>query len=150
MSFNLGLGFGFRFGDLFEIQPMGEYSIAPKIISGADKDYTFSKYSGGLMANFLIPIASERRNSIIIGGGMFYNKLTFEEFSGNSINPRFQTGFSLNNDKFNPQILLTVDLAKANDESYENFELNYSSFRIGVNLNFWFTQVLIKNPSKHF
>lgn len=144
LNINLGIGFGFRFYNIFEIQPIFEYSIAPKIIAGSDKNYAFNKFSSGLMANLLIPIADNRKHSIVVGAGMFYNMLSFEEFSGNCISPRFQAGISLNNNKFNPQILLGVDLAKTNADKYEDielndnevFELNYTSFRIGVNLNF--------------
>lgn len=136
LSFNLGLGVGFRFANLVEIQPIVEYSIAPKIIANIDKSYSFSKFSGGMMANFLVPLADDRKHSIILGAGMFYNNLKFEEFTGNTIDPRFQAGFSLNNNKFNPQILLSVDLAKTEADDHEYFELNYTSVRIGVNLNF--------------
>ncbi|HAF28717.1 MAG TPA: hypothetical protein DCG75_06675 [Bacteroidales bacterium] len=136
MSFNFGIGGSFRFYNLIEVQPLVEYSYAPKIISGADESYAFNKFSGGMMANFLIPISSERKSSVIIGAGLLYNSMSFEEFSGSSLNPRFQTGLSLNNDRFNPQIIFAYDLAKATDDEYESFELNYSSIRIGVNLNF--------------
>ena len=67
---------------------------------------------------------------------MFYNSLSFEEFSGNTIDPRFQVGFSMNNNKFNPQVILAVDLAKTEADESEAFELDYSSVRFGVNLNF--------------
>jgi len=136
LNFNLGLGMGFRFFNLIEAQPIFEYSIAPKIISGADHNYTYSKFSGGVMANFLIPMSPTKKNSIIVGAGLFYNSMTFEDFTGSSMNPRFQTGISLNNNKFNPQVILAYDMAKANDDEFEGFELDYSSVRIGVNLNF--------------
>ncbi len=136
LNFNLGLGFGLRFFNLVEAQPIFEYSIAPKIISGADHNYSYSKFSGGMMANFLIPMSPTKKNSIIIGAGLFYNSMTFEDFSGSSMNPRFQTGISLNNNRFNPQVILAYDMAKATDDEFEGFELDYSSFRIGVNLNF--------------
>ena len=135
LNINLGMGFGFRFANLFEIQPIVEYSIAPKIIINIDKSYSFNKFSGGIMANFLIPVASNRKHSIIIGGGMFYHNMTFEKFSGNTIDPRFQAGFSINNNRFNPQIILSVDLAKTEADNNEYFELDYTSVRIGVNLN---------------
>ena len=136
MSFNLGIGGTFRFFKLFEVQPLLEYSFAPKIISGADEDYSFNKFSGGMMANFLVPLTPTKNNSIIIGAGILYNSMTFEESSGSSVNPRFQTGVSLNNSRFNPQVILSYDLANATDDEYEGFDLNYSSIRIGVNLNF--------------
>ena len=133
MNFNIDLGFSFRFFNLFELQPIFEYSISPKLISGADENYVFSKYSGGLIGNFLIPVAQNRKHSIIVGGGMLYNNMTFKEFNGSSINPRFQAGFSMNNNKFNPQIILAMDMAKA---TTDYFTLDYSSFRLGVNLCF--------------
>jgi hypothetical protein len=136
MNFNIGLGASLRFFSLFEIQPVFEYSIAPKIISGADESYSFTKMSGGVIANFLIPLSDSKKHSVVIGAGMLFNQMNFEEFSGTSFNPRFQAGISLNNRKFNPQIILAYDLAKANDSDFEDFELDYSSVRIGVNLNF--------------
>lgn len=135
MNFNIGAGLGFRILNLVEIQPQVEYSIAPKVISGADS-YSYTKFSGGILANFMIPIAPNRRSSILIGGGIFYNAMSFEEYSGSSINPRVQTGLSLNNNRFNPQIIIAYDLAKTTADEAEYFELDYSSFRIGVNLNF--------------
>ncbi len=136
LNINVGIGFGFRFFNLIEAQPIIEYSFSPKIISGADKTYNFTKFSGGMMANFLAPLSPTKRNSIIIGVGLLYHSMSFEDFSGNSVNPRFQTGVSLNNNRFNPQIILAYDLAKATDDEYENFELDYSSIRVGINLNF--------------
>jgi len=136
MSFNLGIGGSFRFFNLFEIQPLAEYSFAPKFISGADESYSFNKFSGGMMANFLVPLGITKNSSWIIGAGLLYNSMSFEEFSGNAINPRVQTGFSLNNKRFNPQIILAYDMSNASDDEYEGFELNYRSIRLGVNLNF--------------
>lgn len=135
INFNVGAGFGFRFFNLVEIQPQFEYSIAPKVISGADS-YSFTKFAGGMMGNFMIPILQNRKSSIIVGVGMFYNNMSFEEYSGSSVNPRVQTGLSLNNNRFNPQIILAYDLAKTTADDAEYFELDYSSFRVGVNLNF--------------
>ncbi len=145
MNFTLGVGVGFRFANLVELQPIVEYSLGPKIISGGvSKTYNFNKFSGGMMANFMIPISYNRKSSILVGAGMFYNNMKFEGYSGNAINPRFQVGFSLNNNRFNPQILLALDLAKFEPDDpnppltmeLNTFELNYSSFRVGVNLNF--------------
>jgi len=136
MSFNLGLGVGLRFANLVEVQPLLEYSLAPKVISGADKNYNFNKFSGGAIANFLIPLSANRKNSILVGAGIMYNSMSFDEFSASGINPRFQIGYSINNNRFNPQIILAADLAKGKDEKHENFELNYTSIRFGVNLNF--------------
>jgi len=135
MNFNIGLGASLRFFELFEIQPVFEYSIAPKIISGADKSYSFTKMSGGVIANLLIPLSDSKKHSIIIGAGMLFNQINFEDFSGSSFNPRFQAGMSLNNKKFNPQLIIAYDMAKANDSEIKYFELDYSSVRIGVNLN---------------
>jgi hypothetical protein len=135
MNFNLGVGFGFRILNLVEFQPCFEYSIAPKVISGADS-YSFTKFSGGMLANFMIPIAPNRRSSILVGGGILYNNMSFEEYSGSSVNPRVQAGLSLHNNGFNPQVILAYDLAKTFADNAEYFELDYSSFRIGVNLNF--------------
>jgi len=33
-------------------------------------------------------------------------------------------------------MILAYDMAKANDDEFEEFELDYSSVRIGVNINF--------------
>ena len=135
MNFNIGVGFGFRILNLVEVQPCFEYSIAPKIISGADS-YSFTKFSGGMLANFMIPIAPNRRSSILVGGGVMYNNMSFKEYSGSSVNPRIQAGISLHNNGFNPQIIFAYDLAKTFADNAEYFELDYSSFRIGINLNF--------------
>ncbi len=136
LNINMGIGFGFRFFNLVEIQPLIEYSVSPKVITGADKTYNFTKFSGGMMTNFLAPLSPTKKNSIIIGVGLLSNSMSFEDFSGSSVNPRFQTGVSINNKRFNPQVIIAYDLAKTTDDEYEGFELDYSSVRIGVNLNF--------------
>lgn len=137
MNFNIGLGFGFRFYNLVELQTVTEYSISPKTIlvtNGDNLSFTFSRFSAGLMANFMIPLSSnERRTSFILGGGMIYHSMSFEDYAASKMAPRFQAGISINNNKFNPQILLSADIAKAYDG---DFELDYSGVRIGVNLNF--------------
>jgi hypothetical protein len=136
MNFNVGLGFGFRFSNLVELQTVTEYAFSPKTIlvsNGENMSFTFSRFSAGLMANFMIPLSSnERKSSFILGGGMIYHNMSFEEYSANKLAPRFQAGFSINNNRFNPQILLSADIAKAYDG---NFELDFSGVRIGVNLN---------------
>jgi hypothetical protein len=58
--------------------------------------------------------------------------MNFEEYSATKLAPRLQAGISINNNKFNPQILFSADFAKAYDG---NFELDFSGFRIGINLN---------------
>lgn len=136
MNFNLGLGASLRFFNLFEVQPIFEYSIAPKMVSGAEHNYSFNKMSGGIIGNILIPFSSSRKHSLLIGAGGLFNQMSFEDFSGSSFNPRVQAGISLNNSKFNPQVILAYDFAKAKADENENFELDYRSFRIGVNLCF--------------
>lgn len=137
MNFNVGLGFGFRFFNLAELQTVTEYSISPKSImvsNGDNMSFTFSKFTAGLMANIMIPLTTnERKTSAIIGGGILYHNMSFEEHQATKVAPRFQAGLSLNNNKFNPQILISYDMAKANDNG---FELDYSGVRIGVHLNF--------------
>lgn len=139
LNFTVGLGVGMKIIKYIELQFLGEYSVAPKwiiVTNGDNLSYTFSKYSAGVLARINIPIRSDFKHSAFIGGGMFYNVMDFEQYGASSLNPRFQAGFSINNWKFNPQISLTYDMAKATDDHFENFELDYSSFRIGVNLNF--------------
>ncbi len=137
MNYNVGLGFGFRFFNLAELQTVTEYSIAPKsfvVTNGDNMSFTFSKFTAGLMANFMIPLTSnERKTSAIIGAGILYHNMSFEDYKATKIAPRFQAGISLNNNKFNPQILISYDMAKADDNG---FELDYSGIRIGANLNF--------------
>jgi hypothetical protein len=58
--------------------------------------------------------------------------MNFEEYSATKLAPRFQAGISINNNKFNPQIIISADIAKAYDSE---FELDFSGVRIGVNLN---------------
>lgn len=135
LNFNLGLGVSFRFYNIVEVQPTFEYALGPKIIMGA-KSYSFNKSSVGMMTNFMIPLNSERENSIILGGGVFYNIITFEKYSGNKVAPRVQLGYSINNNEFNPQITIAYDMASAEADSATEFYLNYSSVRIGVNLCF--------------
>ncbi len=137
LNITIGGGLGFRFNNKVELQPILEYTIGPKVVSGGvSKSYNFNKFSGGLIANYMIPFGSSGKHSILLGGGMLYSFITFEDYSGNTINPRAQAGISFNNNKFNTQIILAIDLAKTKADEDKSFDLNYNSFRFGVNLNF--------------
>ena len=138
---NLGLGFdlGYRINDYVELYGTVEYSAGMKyikVIGGTSKFFNFSRISPGFVANALIPLSQNGKNSIFFGGGVFYHIMRFEDFKCNAPGYRGQFGVSLNNFGFNPQIFLAYDFAKGNDKTYEDFEMDYSGFQLGVNLNF--------------
>ena len=141
MIMNLGGHFdlGYRINDYVELYGTIEYCAGMKYLSvsgGSNYFFFLSRFSPGFITNILIPLSSSARNSFLIGGGVLYHMMNFEEYSGNTVGYRIQAGFSLNNFNFNPQVFLAYDAAKAKDEGYEDFELEFSGIQIGLNLNF--------------
>jgi len=130
---------GYRINDYVELYGTAEYSGGMKyikVIGGTSKFFNFRRISPGFVANVMIPLSLNAKNSIFFGGGVFYHLLKFEDFEGQTPGFRGQFGFSLNNYGFNPQIFLAYDFAKGNDGTYEDFELDYSGIQFGLNLNF--------------
>jgi hypothetical protein len=130
---------GYRINDYVELYGTAEYVAGPKIIKiigGESKSFNFRRISPGFIANGLVPLSKNAKNSLIFGGGMFYHVMKFEDFSGNKVGFRAQFGISLNNFGFNPQIMLAYDFAKGEDEEYEDFGLDYSGIQLCLNLNF--------------
>jgi hypothetical protein len=138
---NLGAHFdlGYRINDYVELYGTIEYSAGMKyikVIGGTSKFFNFNRFSPGVVANALIPLSQNAKNSIFFGGGVFYHAMRFENYECNVPGFRGQFGFSLNNFGFNPQIYLAYDFANGNDKTDENFKMDYSGIQIGVNLNF--------------
>lgn len=138
---NLGAHFdlGYRINDYVELYGTIEYSAGMKyikVIGGTSKFFNFNRFSPGVVANALIPLSKNAKNSIFFGGGVFYHAMRFENYECNVPGYRGQFGFSLNNFGFNPQVYLAYDFSKGEDKTDESFKMDYSGIQIGVNLNF--------------
>lgn len=139
MNFGLHFDVGYRINDYVEMYGTLEYLAGLKLIrvqGGSSESFNFSRISPGFIANGLVPLSKNAKSSLIFGGGVFYHMMKFEDFSGNELGYRAQFGFSINNFGFNPQIILAYDFAKGKDDTYEDFELDYSGIQLILNLNF--------------
>jgi hypothetical protein len=135
MNLGINLTLGYKIYRNWEFQWLAETYAAPKYVTTnvGDYSYNFWRVSTGVLVNFHIPMNAIGKHSIYFGAGPLFHNMTFKEYNASTVGARFQVGFSINNYKFNPQVYLSGDYASANDGS---FNLNYSCFRIGVNLNF--------------
>ncbi len=126
----------------FDMAGIAEYAIAPKFIFISNTSeiitYNFHRFSPGLLANFHIPMKSER-HEFLLGGGAQYHWMKFEDFKGENIGFMFQAGVNFNLSKVILQPHLAVNLAKAegvNTQGHNNCDLNYSGVQIGLNIFF--------------
>jgi hypothetical protein len=125
----------YRFSKTIDLSLIAEYAIAPKYIYGYDIFYHFDRLSPGLIAKFHIPVKSGQ-NSIFFAPGLLYHSMKYEEFKANTLGFRLETGLSFNFSKVNLQPFISYYFAKAIDNSYYEFELDYSGIQIGVDFNF--------------
>ncbi|MCK4662755.1 MAG: hypothetical protein KAT68_07815 [Bacteroidales bacterium] len=137
------LSFNFRLADNFEIIGNLEAAICPKFISveyitfSGDntndfETFYFSRFSIGAISNYIIPMGSGK-HSIFFGAGPFFHRMKFEKYSGSKLAIRGNAGISLSFWKINLRPVISLDIVKAEDNQYnDNFELNYTSFNIGV------------------
>jgi len=137
-NYGLHVLLGYKIYKNWEFQWVSEAAMAPKFIiyngtESGDSFYDFWRISSGIMANVHIPTNAYGKHSFFFGVGPILHYMTFKDYSGATIGPRLQVGFSLNNYKFNPQVYLAADYANVSDNG---FNLNYSSIKIGVNANF--------------
>jgi hypothetical protein len=80
--------------------------------------------------------------------------MQFEEFEGSTMGFRLQAGLNLNFGSFSPRVIIAYDIASAdakkvsgldNPYIYQIKTLSYSSFLIGVNINFSLTGTAPRN-----
>lgn len=142
MVLNLGghINMGYRFTDYIELYGTAEYCAGMKYFSiagGNNYFFHIRRISPGLVANVLIPLSYTGKNSFFVGAGIFFHMLKFEEYEETKAGFRGQIGVSLNNFNFNPQLFIAYDSAKATDKDQpQEFELDFSGFQLGINLNF--------------
>lgn len=140
MNYFLRGSLGIQFSRNFELKPVIETAIAPKIVFGADKSYLFGRVSPGILANFHIPLGKSR-HSVFLGGGVLYHYMWFKDYSGSTIGPAVQGGVSFRIGRFfNPEVYAGFNYAKT-EGNYNgtsghasNLELSYTDFRIGIHL----------------
>jgi hypothetical protein len=133
---HFSLNFKFKW---FDISPIAEYAIGPKVVVGADRSYFFNRLSPGVLANFFIPMGSSGKNALFIGGGAQYHMMSFEDFKGNTPGYRIQLGFDLQFGRVNMQPILAFNLANAKNilpSDFNNRDLNYTGGQIGINISF--------------
>jgi hypothetical protein len=143
-NYFLGVSFGIQLNKVIAIEPVIEFALAPKIMIGADRTYIFGRVSPGVMANLYAPMGSKGRNAFMLGGGILYHHMWFEDYAGNTIGPAFKIGVSFNHGKsFNPEAFAGFNYAKAMGKysgggyfQQSELELSYTDFRIGFRANF--------------
>ena len=139
MNITLQGGVTFRMKQ-FDISGLFEYALAPKYImvtNGDDYPFFFHRFSPGIAANYYVPVGTGR-HAFMVGGGINYSFMKFEQFTGSSPGFRIQAGFSLQFGHFNLQPYGAFSYAKAtdNETDWGDFTLNYTGGQIGVNLSF--------------
>jgi hypothetical protein len=123
----------------FDVVPMVEYAIGPKIVVGADATYFFNRLSPGVTADFFIPMGMSGKYAFFLGGGAQYHMMSFEGYKAETLGYRFQLGFDLQFGSFNLQPTLYYNLANAKDvisENTENRDLNYTGGGFSINMSF--------------
>jgi hypothetical protein len=123
----------------FDVVPMVEYAIGPKVVVGADASYFFNRLSPGVTADFFIPMGMSGKYALFLGGGAQYHMMTFEGYKGEAIGYRFQFGFDLQFGSFNLQPTLYYNLANAKNAlplEYENRDLDYTGGGLSINMSF--------------
>ena len=124
-----------------EITAMMELGWGPKIITvinGDSEFFNFMRYSPGAVLNAHIPI-SDRRDSIFLGGGVFYHHLGFQDFSANAVGFRGQAGYKMFTNSIMVEGFLAFDYTTGDTgmpKVYGGGEmvLNYTSVQIGFNV----------------
>ncbi len=145
-NFSLKLSLTIRPHRMIDIVPFGEFGWAPKYIlvdNGESYYYSFTKISPGIAAKVHIPFGSGR-HSLFFAPGVTYNLLSFKDGGSSPVSKagglggRFHVGFNLGLGKVLIQPFLGYDYAKAIDRDvyYGEFELNFSSFQLGVDFCF--------------
>jgi hypothetical protein len=143
LNFELRGGLSFRMKKL-EISGSFECAFAPKVVVGADS-YSFNRFSPLVSAIYYIPVGSSGKNALLVGGGIHYNFLKFEDFKGSNPGLKLMVGYSMQAGHFNLQPNLSVNIIKAEGSSdYDNgfgyttnyLDLNYTGVNIGVILSF--------------
>jgi hypothetical protein len=118
-----------------------EYAFAPKwivVTNGENTTFNFSRVSPGINANVYLPMGSGK-HAFLIGAGVQYHIMQFEEFSASDPGFRMQAGVSLQFGKFNLQPYLGFKYANATDdteEMWEDFNMNYTGGQIGIIMSF--------------
>ncbi len=135
-SINFFLNFKFKW---FDVTPLVEYAIGPKIVIGGKGNYFFNRLSPGALANFFIPIGNSGKNALFIGGGAQLHMMTFEGYEASTIGYRAQFGFDMQFGSTNLQPYLAFNLAKATDVitiNYSNRDLDYTGGQLGILISF--------------
>ena len=135
-SVSFVLNFKFKW---FDIVPLVEYAIGPKVILGADESYFFNRFSPGTLADVFIPVGRSGKNALFIGGGAQYHIMTFEGFEASTLGYRAQIGFDLQFGSTNLQPYLAFNIAKASDVIFSNTserDLDYTGGQIGLHITF--------------
>jgi hypothetical protein len=128
----------------FDVVPMVEYAIGPKIVVGADETFFFNRLSPGVTADFFIPMGMSGKYALFLGGGAQYHMMSFKGYTGETIGYRFQFGFDLQFGSFNLQPTLYFNLANAKnalnddnvDHTFNNHDLDYTGGGISINMSF--------------
>ncbi|MCU0456022.1 MAG: hypothetical protein MUE74_06945 [Bacteroidales bacterium] len=126
---------------LVEFLPSFAYGISPKIVTGADEDFNFTRMSPGFITNFFIPVGFKGKYAFLLGGGVQYHMMNFEGYSGKGLGYRAQAGFDFQFGNFNLQPTIAYNIADVTAENPEaeirEMDLNYSGIQMGVVMSFY-------------
>jgi hypothetical protein len=128
----------------FDVVPMVEYAIGPKVVVGASGTYFFNRLSPGVTADFFIPMGMSGKYAFFLGAGAQYHMMTFKGYTANTIGYRAQFGFDLQFGSFNLQPTLYFNLANAKEGLpeeidgyiFKNRDLDYTGGGLSINMSF--------------
>lgn len=140
-----------------QLQILGEIGWAPKMMTitgpGVDEEtemFHYVRYSPGALANFHLPVNSNRQ-AIFVGGGVLYHWLQFEgggaDYKGEALGYRAQVGYRFYVRNFAPEVFIAFDYVKADSNKEkspggEDLILEYTGGMVGGNFYFDLTSAL--------
>jgi len=140
-----------------QLQILGEIGWAPKVMAvtgpGTEERtewFHYVRYSPGALANFHLPINSNRQ-AIFVGGGVLYHWLRFEgagaDYKAEALGYRAQLGYRFYVRAFAPEVFVAFDFVKADSHKAiatgeRDMILEYTGGMIGGNFYFDLTSAI--------
>jgi hypothetical protein len=140
-----------------QLQILGEIGWSPKVmtISGSGVEdgaewFHYVRYSPGALANFHLPVNSNRQ-AIFVGGGVIYHWLRFEgggaDYKAEALGYRAQLGYRFYVRAFAPEIFVAFDYVKGDSRKAiapgeRDLVLEYTGGMVGGNFYFDLTSAI--------
>jgi hypothetical protein len=105
-------------------------------VGADDGAFSYNKVAPQVIANFYVPMG-KGKNALMLGGGITYNFLSFEEFKASCPGLKLQVGYSMQMGHFNVQPLLTFNYVDGTStNTTRTLNMNYTGAHIGALFSF--------------